>query len=316
MARPQKRGLEYFPISVDLTDEVRFKKLQRRFGSAAGTIWLVILSRLFRWEGYYLEVGDDTVFELAEKSQCDEVTVKQFIEMAVELGFFDRELFTTKTLLTSTEIQETYALACSRRKNPPTAEWPYWIFGNNNRVNVDSNPVNDSSNPVNDGRSTQRKVKETKLKERVEESSSPLSTLGICEEGKVVSFIPVKTSVFPQYNSVARPGGVADQLIHDAIVYFDKEKEAFSGICKQANRTQGVAQASLVKFHGFCKAEGKYPLSRQQAEGRFVKWLMAERDTTEIAVSSKTTDEIRREQQQRAEAERLKQWDEQKTATA
>ena len=110
MARPQKTGLEYFPLDVDILSDVKVMKLIRRYGNGtAFSIFVALLCRIYK-EGYYIKYEeDDTVFHLSVVlNEGDEQMIEKVIQACLDIGLFDKDIFEQHHVLTSAAIQKRY----------------------------------------------------------------------------------------------------------------------------------------------------------------------------------------------------------------
>ena len=91
MARPQKRGMDYFPMDVNTNHTLDY--LRMRFGLVGFGAVVRLWQRIYAENGYYMEADEDA------------------------LGFFAEEnrLYEEEGILTSYEIQERYFSAVGRR---------------------------------------------------------------------------------------------------------------------------------------------------------------------------------------------------------
>ena len=108
MARPRKKALDYFPLDVDFLHDIKVAKLRRKCGSAAVTVFIAILCRVYRYSGYFLRWSDDAAFIIREDVGESEEFVCSVVTECVTLGLFDNTLFQQHAVLTSRSIQLRY----------------------------------------------------------------------------------------------------------------------------------------------------------------------------------------------------------------
>ena len=126
MARPIKKGLDYFPVDTDIFENIQVRKLKSRYKSLGFLDYFTILCDVYKKEGYFLHISDDYVYDLADR-----------------LGD------------TEEKIQERYILVVKRCKNPISEEF--------NCINIVENAVNVSETGVSVTEMRQRKEKESKV---------------------------------------------------------------------------------------------------------------------------------------------------------
>ena len=125
MARPIKKGLDYFPFDTDIFENIQVRKLKSRYKSLGFLAYFTLLCDIYKKEGYFLQLSDDYVYDLADR-----------------LGD------------TEEKIQERYILVVKRCKNPISEEF--------NCINIVENDVNASETGGSVTEMRQRKEKESK----------------------------------------------------------------------------------------------------------------------------------------------------------
>lgn len=126
MVRPIKKGLDYFPVDTDIFENIQVRKLKSRYKSLGFLAYFTLLCDIYKKEGYFLQLSDDYVYDLADR-----------------LGD------------TEEKIQERYILVVKRCKNPISEEF--------NCINIVENAVNVSETGVSVTEMRQRKEKESKV---------------------------------------------------------------------------------------------------------------------------------------------------------
>lgn len=161
MARPQKDGVDYFPVDVTFSDSV--KLLRAEFGPVGVGILIAVWQRIYGEKGYYTQWDNDVALMFSTENGVGVSVVREVISACIRRGIFDREKFEVYGVLTSEGVQERYAEATERRTSQkidgrylliPTPK--NWIIVNNNGINVDNNSENVDRNP-------QSKVKYSKV---------------------------------------------------------------------------------------------------------------------------------------------------------
>ncbi|MBE6038125.1 MAG: DUF4373 domain-containing protein [Anaerofustis stercorihominis] len=183
MARPQKKGLDYFPMDVDFYDDIKLTVLTGKFGSDALAVYVYILCRIFKnW--YYIEFSEDLVYSVARYTGVDADKVEDIILTCAEKDLFDMDILEEYDVLTSRYIQSIYQEAVKTRgkKNPVTVDecWilteeetasyiisPYFSgsYENNNDYSA-NNEDNSRNNTTKESKEKEIKEKENKQKER------------------------------------------------------------------------------------------------------------------------------------------------------
>ncbi len=114
MARPQKVGLEYFPLDVDLFEDPKAEKITAEFGLVGDAILVRLLCRIYR-EGYCTAFDEDVARSIALKVGERELyaTVIEVVEKLLQIGFFHDGLYRAYGILTSRGIQKRYERICA-----------------------------------------------------------------------------------------------------------------------------------------------------------------------------------------------------------
>ena len=168
MARPTKKGLDYFPLDVDFLSDLKVRRIIKACGKEAVHILVALLANIYRDEGYYVLWDDDLAFLVADEVGTKEGTVEELVRKAVQVKFFDKDIFDKHSVLTSKGIQNRYILATKERKKVEL-EFKYLLTNEVNRSNIS---INGRGNPVNQGNNQQSKVKESKEKEIKEDATA------------------------------------------------------------------------------------------------------------------------------------------------
>ena len=162
MARPTKQGLDYFPFDVDFFQDLKIRKIIRSHGSSSPSILMCVLCLIYKENGYYIKWDEDTSFVVSEILNCEEKTVSNIIEKAIDVGFFNKDLYDKYTILTSNAIQKRFLLITKSAKlKRGDIDKKY----NLNLINSEETPINSEETPINSEESTQSKIKENKRKE-------------------------------------------------------------------------------------------------------------------------------------------------------
>jgi len=170
MARPLKQGIDYYPMDVGFLKDLKLRKIIRACGAASPVILIGLFSNIYKDYGYYLTWDGDMPFLIADEVGISEGAVLEVVKKAVQVGFFDQQLYESHSILTSKAIQRRFIHAISRRKSISVVQG-YWlmlpedmqekVFDNINLVFVDINSVSANKNPVLAPGNSQSKEKES-----------------------------------------------------------------------------------------------------------------------------------------------------------
>lgn len=189
MARPQKKGLEYFPFDVDFFEDDKIVCIAGEYGLKGETTAVKLLCAIYR-NGYFIEWNE---LIRAKMLRClpgvSSALLDCIVERLVKWGFFDASLFSSSHILTSREIQSRYFSVASRRKYD---DLPYILLSPHCKkgvsvaetpVNVAETGVNVNNNPLKE-KKKQKEEKNQKNKEYKEtENILSLTTDACMREG-------------------------------------------------------------------------------------------------------------------------------------
>lgn len=116
MVRPMKQGLDYFPMDVSFTRDVKVRRVHMACGMESIGILVYLLSLIYRDQGYYEKWDEELCFLTAMDLHLAESLVEQVVQKAAQVGFFDGELLADWGILTSVGIQERFLAATRKRK--------------------------------------------------------------------------------------------------------------------------------------------------------------------------------------------------------
>lgn len=115
MARPQKKGLEYFPLDVNFYGDIKVRKLMRNNGGGkAAFVYVTLLCKIYE-SGYYMVWDDDMSFMLSDITGFEEGMIRETVKSCMKFGLFDQDLYNEHDILTSRSIQSRYFSAVKRR---------------------------------------------------------------------------------------------------------------------------------------------------------------------------------------------------------
>ena len=111
-----KTGLSYYQAETDRFQDIKIKRLKKRYGCEGYAIYQYIQNEIYRVEGCFIRFTDDQMFDVSEYWSIEEERVEAIIEYCVEVEIFDAITWHTKKVLTSADIQQRYLEICRRAK--------------------------------------------------------------------------------------------------------------------------------------------------------------------------------------------------------
>lgn len=211
MARPYKRGLEYFPLDVRIYEDSKLVTLNYHAGPQAQDLYIRLLTLVYA-NGYYLESSrSDLIVRLhlmmgPRWIKADKVG--ELFDSCVEYGLFDEEL-ALQGVITSASIQKQFVLSTRRRQNVDIDK--YWLLDsatmqqlgvllsmsklevneNTNLVTVNNNLVNVDCSTQSKSKKKSKRDKEDKLDKRVHGTPSMHFLTKILIEDKYIGQYPI-----------------------------------------------------------------------------------------------------------------------------
>jgi hypothetical protein len=157
MARPNKQGVDYFPLDIHLDDKFKFIEIKYKLEGFA--IVIKLFQKIYSC-GYWYKWTEDEALLFSDYIRTDAGVVNKVVNECLERDVFDKEMYEKHHILTSKGIQKRYKEIVRRRKDVEVIA-EYLLID-------DIYPVNDVINPSpsrqDDVKSTQSKVKESKQK--------------------------------------------------------------------------------------------------------------------------------------------------------
>ena len=120
MARPRKKGMEYFPHDVTAATDEKLLALQHLYGNDGYAFYFKILEMIFRgFSGKYneLDLSDNVLRRVVCKNIGVEMDLFEvLIDSSLKVGLFDRDSYEQRQVLTSKRVRSTYKEVQKQRK--------------------------------------------------------------------------------------------------------------------------------------------------------------------------------------------------------
>ncbi|MBD9049560.1 MAG: DUF4373 domain-containing protein [Ruminococcus sp.] len=177
MARPAKKGLDYYPSDTNRRNDFKIMDLLNQYGPLGYTIYDFCLQYVYE-NGYFLDVPLQQVCltlcrDIGAKWIKNKNLVGQVIDYCADIGLFDKDLL-RQNVMTSVGIQRRYDSVTVRNKVDKSE---FWLLGKENceaaLINAPKNGVSATEtkviateNEVSATNMTQIKVNKIKEKEK------------------------------------------------------------------------------------------------------------------------------------------------------
>lgn len=173
MARPQKQGLDYFPVDVNIHEDDKLVIPIGKFGMQGFGIIIRLLAEVYK-KSYFYPWTEKEQYAFASKVNVDRNLVNDIVNECAKWDFFNQNLLLEDGILTSRGAQKRYIDAAKRRKSitmldkyiliDPLKESEeitiIIVNADGKTVNVYIKPIKSNTVPT---ENTQRKVKESKV---------------------------------------------------------------------------------------------------------------------------------------------------------
>lgn len=162
MARPTRQGIDYFPYDVDLDQDDKLGMIIAEFKYKGELLFTKLCAWIYKTNGYYTEWDEDAQLRFLRRYDYCGFSVSfinEVVPRLIKWGLFDKTVFDSFGILTSSRIQKTWWDA-TRKRTDRSYDDEIWILP------VSSvNPAEET--PVTGGSYTQSKVKKNKVKKNI-----------------------------------------------------------------------------------------------------------------------------------------------------
>ncbi len=210
MARPAKKGLDYFPFDVGFFEDIKIKRLRLRYGTDGICLYLYLLTQIYA-EGYYMKIKNEEDFydDIKDTLDINEGKARQIIKycsdrsMIVEI--IPGEIGSPQAqnvpvqgvkVLTAAGIQMRYVEAMKGRKKDITEiKGEFWLLDEKEEAELDSyykSTLNESFSEINSNKSennpnkseinSANKIKVNKIKEVSKKESNKKENIQTYDE--------------------------------------------------------------------------------------------------------------------------------------
>lgn len=167
MARPQKKGVDYFPFDVGFFDDRKIKELKGKYGAEGIMVYTYLLCLIYKENGYYIQLDDGFNYVASSDLNMDSEKIAQIIDFLCKRSLFDSALFSSCNILTSRGIQLRFQEAVKARgaKNEIKVNGDIWILNKTETrdyICMDNYSVNNSDfsleKPLKEKENTENKI--------------------------------------------------------------------------------------------------------------------------------------------------------------
>jgi len=166
MARPIKKGLDFFPLDVHLEDDIEL--IEAEYGLEGFAILIKLWQKIYA-NGYYIEWTEDNALLFARRINSDITIVNSIVNSCLIRSIFNESIYNKHKILTSSGIQKRYfKIVVDSKRTQLTAIKDYFL------LTPELTPINLELTrliPVNLEESTQSKVDKSIVNKNKEKES-------------------------------------------------------------------------------------------------------------------------------------------------
>ena len=275
MARPKKKGLDYFPLDVDFFSDTKIKLLKARFGADGITIFVYLLCEIYK-NGYYVKADEDFQYVMSDDLNMSIDKVKQVLKFLLERSLLDSKLFQSDTILTSAGIQKRFQIAVKERaKKNPVEITRFWLLKESETepfikvTHFEEKPEkNDDFSRKNDDNSREKSLKKSKVNNNIYFTNTELENafqlyIGMRRAGKD-GITPEQITVLKE--ELLEVGKDDQERIAIAKKAFVSGWKSFYPIRKKIQERNQEYSGKKNQFHNFEQREYDY----QDLEQKFI----------------------------------------------
>lgn len=111
-----KNGFSYYKAETDRYQDIKIKRLKKRYGCDGYAVYQYALNEIYRVEGCYIRWTEDQHFDCADYWGLPEARVKEIIDYCAEVCLFNTSIWQNQCILTARAIQSRYLDICKVSK--------------------------------------------------------------------------------------------------------------------------------------------------------------------------------------------------------
>lgn len=113
-----KQGLSYYQAETDRFQDIKVKRLKKKYGCQGYAVYTYIENEIYRTTGSFIRVTDDITFDIAEYWNIEETEVENILNFCADIELFDPLTWKSRQVLTSEHIQQKYVSVCKHAHKP------------------------------------------------------------------------------------------------------------------------------------------------------------------------------------------------------
>lgn len=114
MARPLKKGIDYFSHDVNMKDDIKIKLLRAKYGIIGYAVYNLLLEDIYK-NGYFLVIDEDYILIFCSDNNVEIELFNSIVEFMISRQLFSEIIYKKYGILTSKRIQSDYLHATAKR---------------------------------------------------------------------------------------------------------------------------------------------------------------------------------------------------------
>lgn len=267
MARPNKAGLDYFPLDVDFHDDDKVALLTSEFGLKAEAIIIRLFCKIYKNGYFYAWGGDERLLfcrwagGVFVPSQVEEV-----VKGCLRRSFFDKGVFEVFGVLTSAGIQKRYLQACQERKSVDIIA-DYWLLDipSDDRFNIirSNNGVNPPNKYIKKSKVNISSTTSTNAREDFADSKDSVNDFSATPEKGCAEKVPPQMSM-DTYELIA---------IEELADWMKSQTAWLEALCINRHLKREYVIQRIDEFAANCANNGETAKYKNDCKRHFNNWL-------------------------------------------
>lgn len=286
MARPNKTGLDYFPLDVDFFADEKIAAISGEFGIKGEITVIKLLCAVYR-NGYFILWNEPLKYKLLrDLPGVSPELIDQIVNRLVRWGFFDESLFDSVKVLTSRGIQKRFFSITRRRGLPHDAK--YLLAENGCNGVIDDN--NQAATELLTTKTPQSKVKKriistttTTAREDLDDSKDSVNNFSATPEKGCAEKVP------PQ----VPPGTYSLVPIDELAAWMKSETAWIEQLCINRHKDPEYVKRRIDEFAAHCANNGETAKDKGDCKRHFNYWLRKVEQQPAPAASPKPRTTVR-----------------------
>lgn len=258
MARPNKTGLDYFPLDVDFFADEKIAAISGEFGIKGEITVIKLLCAVYR-NGYFILWNEPLKYKLLrDLPGVSPELIDQIVNRLVMWGFFDESLFDSVKVLTSRGIQKRFFSITRRRGLPSDAKY---LLAENGCTGV----IDDNNPAATELLAT--KTPQSKEKKRIISSTTTTAREYLDDSEDSVNDFAEK--VPPQ----VPPGTYSLVPIGELAEWMKSETAWIEQLCINMHKDPEYIKRKIDEFAAHCANNGETAKDKGDCKRHFNNWL-------------------------------------------